>query len=188
MRNFFKVAEGIDVLPLAHALQRRPEFWGANPIRTRFPGSPHAEVDDVLLKFEAIDAEPDDPDLDAKAEAAERVFWPAWHAFPQVRSLVGPLMLRVGAYELTRVILTRLRPGGQIAPHADTRGKYANLPDIARYHLVVQGLPGSLFHCGDETVSMSTGEVWSFDAHQVHAVVNNSVDDRLHLLADMRLM
>lgn len=188
MRRFLKIVEGVDVFPTVQALQRREDLWNADPIRTTFPGSPHAEADDVLLRFEEIGAAPDDPDLDAKSEAAPRTFRPAWNALPQVRNLLGPLMMRVGAYELTRVLITRLKPGGRIGAHADVRGTYANLPDIARYHLVLQGLPGSLFHCGEETVQMLTGEVWSFDARSVHMVENNSADDRIHLLADMRLM
>jgi hypothetical protein len=55
-----------------------------------------------------------------------------------------------------------------------------------RFHVVLQGLPGSLYHCGDEVVQMRTGTVWWFQHREVHSVENNSADDRIHLLVDFR--
>ena len=90
------------------------------------------------------------------------------------------------AYELGRVLITRIPPGGQILPHRDDAGEYVNMRDIARYHVVIQGLPGSLYHCGNETVNMRTGQIWWFNAKLDHAVINESADDRIHLLCDVR--
>lgn len=58
--------------------------------------------------------------------------------------------------------------------------------DIARYHLVVQGLPGSMYRCGEEEVCMQTGETWWFNAHLEHEIRNGSADDRIHLMCDLR--
>jgi hypothetical protein len=192
VRNF-QCVSNVNAMPLAHALQRKPYLWGEDDVRTTFPGSPHVEVDDILLRFEDMDAElvaeatRGNAAARAALEAAPRSWRPAWHELPEAKPLVLDLMRATGAYELARVMITRLRPGGRIYPHADTEGEYANLPDIARYHLVLQGLAGSLFHCGNETVHMATGDIWWFDARQQHAVENNSVDDRIHLLIDVRV-
>jgi len=108
----------------------------------------------------------------------------------QVLTTVKPivaLMQTVQAYELGRVIISRIKPGGVILPHADKDGDYVQTTDRARYHVVLQGLPGSLYHCGGETVCMMTGSVWWFNAHEVHSIENNSADDRLHLLVDVRI-
>lgn len=188
MRNFQQIGAGTDVMPLMMSLQRQPDLWGADPIRTTFPSSPHAEVDDILLRFEDLKVGPDHPDIERHVETAERTWREAWNRLPEAKTLILPLMARVGAYELARVLITRLPPGGTILPHADTRGTYANLPDIARYHVVLQGLPGSIFNCGAESVQMRTGETWWFNAHAVHSCVNNSADDRIHMLVDVRLM
>ena len=148
VRFFQRIAANADVRILAHAIQRKPYLWNADPVRTTFPNSPHAEVDDILLRFEEMDpetvAEASYGDADARAalEAAPRKWREGWSELPEAKPLVMSLMLRVGAYELARVMITRLKPGGMILPHADTEGEYANLPDIARYHMVVQGLPG----------------------------------------------
>lgn len=183
MRYFHKIADGVDTMPLMHALARQPGLWNADTFRTRFPGTPHAEADDILIRFS-------DP---ARCTTASNVIGddrPVWHpaarALPQAKAVVLALMARVEAYELGRVLVTRLRPGARILPHADRDGAYVQAPDRARYHVVLQGLPGSLYACGDETVCMRTGEVWWFDAHAQHEVVNNSADDRVHLLVDVR--
>lgn len=189
MRNFQQIGAGIDIVPLTMALERKPWLWNRDTLRTRFENTPHREVDDIWLRFEDIGGlDFNDPDLETKAEAAPRIWQQAWLELPEARALIQPLMLRVGAYELARVIITRLPPGGIIAGHADTRGAYANLPDIARYHVVLQGLPGSNFHCGQEQVQMLTGQTWWFNAHEVHGCVNNSSDDRIHMLVDVRVM
>ena len=58
--------------------------------------------------------------------------------------------------------------------------------DGMRFHVVLHGLPGSLYKCGDEVVCMRTGEVWWFQHREVHSVENNSSDTRIHLLVDLR--
>ena len=95
-------------------------------------------------------------------------------------------MVRVDGHELGRLLVTKIRPGGRILPHADVTGDYVNQGNISRYHIVLQGLPGSQFRAGDETVCMRTGEVWWFNAHAEHEVFNNSADDRIHLIADVK--
>jgi quercetin dioxygenase-like cupin family protein len=34
---------------------------------------------------------------------------------------------------------------------------------------------------------METGSAWWFNAHKCHWVVNDSADDRIHMLVDVRL-
>ncbi len=192
MRYFQRIAAGVDVLPLAHALQRKPYLWGAEPMRTLVHNGPHAEVDDVLLRFEDVP-----PALAAKAseggaeawaefEALPLAFRPAWTELPEAKPLIQGLMVRVGAYELGRVVITKLRPGGCIYPHADT-GAYSETPDRSRYHVVLNSTPGSTFRCANEAVYMAPGDIWWFDPQSVHSVENNGVDDRLHLLVDVRI-
>lgn len=193
MKCFQRIAAGIDVLPLAHALQRKPYLWGAEPMRTRLVNSPHAEVEDILLRFEdvppdlAARASQGGPEAWAEFEACPLAFRPAWTDLPEAKPLVQGLMVRVGAYELGRVVITKLKPGGTIYPHADT-GLYSETPDRSRYHLVLRSVAGSNFHCGAETVHMAPGELWWFDAQAPHSVQNNGNDDRLHLLIDVRVM
>jgi hypothetical protein len=51
LRNFLKIAEGVDVMPLLSALARSPELWNQNLLRTTHQSSPHTQVDDIWLRF-----------------------------------------------------------------------------------------------------------------------------------------
>lgn len=186
MRFFQKIAEGVDTTPLLHTLQRKPELWNAHRFRTTFTNTPHGQVDDIMLRYAAPDRLTDPDNTQPVYDEQACVFYPAWQELPQVRPIVLDLMRRVSAYELSRVLITRLHPGARILPHADKGGAYTDAPDVARYHICLQGLPGSLYRTGDEVVNMRTGEVWWFNALVEHEVQNNSADDRIHLLVDVR--
>lgn len=183
MRYFQQIGVGVDVMPLAHALQRQPELWNQNTYRSTFKDTPHREVEDIWIRY------PDAQEGQSNDEVAniETSIWhPAIERLPQVKPLILSLMNRVEAYDLCRVLITRLSPGKKIYPHADVGGAYVHMKDVARYHIPIQALPGCVFGCGDEEVQMATGDVWWFNAHAVHYVVNNSADDRIHLLVDVR--
>lgn len=186
MKNFYRVAQGADVMPVMNALMMAEGLWNQNTFRTTYQNTPHINVDDIWLRFSDVSKIGDATDLSKVVNDNGAVWYPAGRALP-VKPLVLDLMRRVNAYELGRLLITRIRPGGRILPHADVDGSYVYLGDIARYHVVLQGMPGSLFKCGGETVCMQTGDVWWFNAHQVHEVVNNSQDDRVHMLIDLRL-
>lgn len=183
MRYFYKLAEGYPVWPVLHELARKSHLWNANTFRTSFPNTPHVDVDDILLHFS-------DTSVCSTTGAVIGDTRPIWHPamseLQSVKPLVMALISQTGGYSLERLLISRVRPGGKILAHADKDGDYVQQTDIARYHVVLQGLPGSLFHCGNETVCMRTGEVWWFNAHEQHAVENNSTDDRIHLLVDLR--
>lgn len=177
MRNFHRLGEGLDVLPLVHAIQRQPDLWDQHTIRTQHPGTAHAEVSDILVWFNDLN------DPEAIANDREVVAFPAWARLPQIRPLIFTLMRCVEGVRLGRVIVTRLAPGRSISPHVDG-GAPATYFD--RYQIALQSLPGCVFSAGNEVVQMRTGECWWFDNTQLHSVVNNSADDRLALIVDVR--
>ena len=92
-------------------------------------------------------------------------------------------MARVEGERLGRVMVNKLRPGGRIYPHADTPA-HAEYWD--RYHVVLQSAPGANFRCGDEMVNMQAGGIYWFQNAIEHEVTNNSVDDRIHMIVDIR--
>ncbi len=179
MRNLTKIFEQMDVVPLLNALAAKPYLWNQNRLRTTFPGSPHAAVDDIWLFFNEV---PDD-----EAAVIDDISvrpYPAWQELPQVRHLVFDLMRRVEAVQLGRVLITRLPPGKTIPEHAD-QGAPAEYYE--RYQIALQSLPGCVFRVGDEAVTFRMGECWHFDNSVPHEVTNNSADDRLALVVDVRL-
>lgn len=171
------------VAPLLHAISRQPELWNQERVRTAFDGSPHAQVDDILIRFQDIKLHRDNPAQ--ILDEHESIWQPAAAMLPQVRPLVFDLMYRVEGERIGRVLITRLAPGAMITPHVDG-GAHAAYYD--RYHITLQNMEGSTFKCGDEEVHMQTGSIWWFDNGVEHSVVNESLDDRLTLIVDIRTM
>ncbi len=190
MQYFQKIREGLDVKPILNAIMRQPDLWNQFDIRTRLwndydpedlkvaPRSPHSSASDILVRFNDINQ-----DLTAIANDKECINFPAFYRLPQLRSLVFDLMRIVEGEQLGRILITKLRPGAVIAPHTDM-GAPADF--YQRYHIVLSSSAGCLFRAMDETVQMKTGELWWFDNTVEHEVINNSAEDRIHLIIDVR--
>lgn len=178
MRNFLQIAGGLDVTSTLLALSLAPDLWNENDLRTKHPGTVHAEADDIWLLFNRI---PDNP-----AEVVDDVAvipYRAWGDLHALRAQVLDLVRRVDGIQLGRVMITRLKPGGKIYPHVD-QGAPAELFD--RYQIALQSQPGANFRIADETVNFATGEVWWINNRLEHEVVNNSRDDRIVCIVDVR--
>lgn len=181
MRNFEKIGS-VDTAPLLHAIIRQKILWNQNKLRTTHEQSPHTEVDDIWLRFNDL----------SKAESAadimdqhESICYPAWYALPQVHDIIFNLMRYVQGVRLGRVIITRLAPGKKIDPHIDS-GDHAAYYD--RYHFMIQNFPGSIFRAGNEEVLMKAGDIWWFDNQEEHEVKNNSSQDRLTMIVDIKTL
>ncbi len=178
MRNFLQIAQGVDVGPLMATLAAHPELWNKDLLR-KFPGSPHEEVDDILLRFQELGPDPTSVQSDPIT-----IPYPGWMALPQARLLCLGLMRGVEGVQLGRVMITRLAPGKQVPAHKD-EGLVARM--FQRYHLAMQCGPGNVTFSGDEQIGMKTGEVWWIDNRETHGVVNNSELDRLVMIVDVRV-
>jgi len=186
MRLFQKIAQGVDVLPLLHALGQNEALWNQYRLRTKCPDiTIMQDIDDIWLRAQAKakDLEPITENILALQSELECVNFPAFVALPQARIMLLDLVRRVEGCRLGRVMITRLAPGKTIPLHKDS-GLYAEY--YQRYHITLQNGPGSLFMCDDETVCMAQGEVWWFDSLHDHAVINNSADDRITMIVDIR--
>lgn len=180
MRNFLRIATGVNVIPLLHALARRPDLWNQQTLRTTHPQSPHTQVDDIWLRFNVLPS----PGNEAQVmDEHESIDYPSYALLPEARALVMAVFAAVAGERLGRVLITRLPPGGHISPHVDG-GSHAEYYE--RHHVVLQSNPDSLFRAGEEAVSMQAGEVWWFDNSQDHEVFNHGADDRIHLIIDAK--
>jgi hypothetical protein len=92
-------------------------------------------------------------------------------------------MAAVQGERLGRCVINKIRPGGHIFPHCDG-AEHSEYYD--RFHIVLQSSPGVNFRCEDEQVYMQTGEVWWFNNRLDHEVINNSAEDRIHFIVDIR--
>jgi len=179
MRHFQQIAGNVDVLPLALELHRAPDLWDRNPERRLYPGTPHAAMTDITVRYMP------EAQLTLAARRLEHrnVFWPAWQALPALRPLVFSLMARVSAVELGSILITKLPPGGQILPHTDA-GSWAPEYYTCKAHLTVAGC--SLSRCADAEVTMRAGEVWTFNNLLIHSVTNAGDCDRICVIVSMR--
>lgn len=177
MRNFLKIAEGVDTTPILHGLAQHPDLWDEHTARTTYPNTPHAEVSDILVWYNDLDQEPQTIANDIEVRP-----YRAWDELPQLRPVVFDLMRRVEGVRLGRVVITRLPPGKCISLHTDD-GLPAEL--FSRYHLTLQAQAGCLFKCWGETLMERTGTAFMFNNRLQHGVINNSADDRLTLICDI---
>jgi hypothetical protein len=181
MRNFCQIATNVDVLPLAIALYRQPELWNQHTARTEGEGSFKA-TDDIWCRFR-------DPAELVSREAFETpfspVFYPAWHALPQLRPIVFALMARCEAVQLGGVMLTRVPPGQQVAPHVDRDRWHASHFNLKIYVPIATN-SRVVSTCGDESVVMDIGSAWSFPNSIVHSTVNDGETDRVTLIVCLR--
>jgi len=190
MRNFLKIAEGLNVTPLLNALYRKQDLWKADDFLRKFPQGPFGETDTVYLRFQDHVKVENDEELAlyqqnklAGHDLHECPWRPEINELPEARNHIMALMQSMGATRLGRCMINRIKPGGRIFPHADSKW-HAEYWD--RYHLVIQSEPGNVFRCGDEQVWMRPGELWWFQNALEHEVTNNSAEDRIHLVMDLR--
>jgi hypothetical protein len=177
VKHFLQVGT-VDPISTLTTLANNADLWNENDLRTRYAASPHAQADDIWLMFNRV------PENPAEVVDDIQVFpYRAWGELPTLRKQVLDLMHHVEGIALGRVIVTRLKPGARITPHAD-QGAPAEV--FNRYQIVLQSLPGCQFRIGDETMQFSSGQVWRVDNRTEHEVINNSADDRIVCIVDIR--
>ncbi len=192
MRNFLRIASGLDTRALLHELASQPELWNQHEVRTSHPLSAHRTVDDILLRYSRFEQGEDF--VERVCTDVLPVTYPAWHKLPAAHPFIFGLMTQVKGVHLGRVMVSRVAPGVEIPLHSDriapAEETFPDKPRPAeyfeRYHVCLQAEPGVEFQCGDEWANMAPGEVWWFNNQLMHRVRNNSAVDRLHLIIDIR--
>lgn len=190
MKHFHFLAHGADVNPLMLAIRRRPDLWKEDTFLRHYPQGPFGQTESIMLRFpekveglteEQIEAYKQNQL--AGHDQYEAVDYPAYGVLHEARQLVMNLMARVQGERLGRVMINKVAAGGRIFAHADTpeQTRY-----YTRFHIVLHGLPGAVLKAGDEEINMNTGDVFWFDNKQVHEVINNSRDDRVSMVVDIR--
>lgn len=186
MQHFQRLTAGIDVMPLLLAIKRRPELWREDTYLRDYPQGPFGDTETIMLRFPVKSVHETEEALRqhlAEFDQHESVDYPPYKMLHEARPIVMNLMSYVGGERLGRVMVNKIRPGGRIHPHADTE---AHADYYSRFHVVLQSQPGVVFRAGDEQVFMATGEIWWFNNKEVHEVINNSADDRIHMVVDIR--
>jgi hypothetical protein len=189
VRNFLKIADGLDVMPLLVALyhyDKSDNIWQADTYLRDYPQGPFGDTESVILRFpkrSVLETEEALKDYEKHFDQHENFDQPVFKVLPQARPIIFNLMAYIQGERLGRCMINKLKPGGRVYPHADTP-VHADYWD--RYHIVLKSLPGNSFRCGNETVGMKSGEIWWFNNKLEHEVINNSADDRINMVIDVR--
>lgn len=183
MSNFQKLPLIFDVQPLLGQLSDHPELWNQNPERKDAPCSPHAAMSDIWLRFRP------------KAELREPKHYgephiPTWYPsrryLPAAEEISLTLMSYFRAVQLGGVLITKIPPGGRIAPHND-KGRWHPEFFNGKAYVPLKSNKGCLNICENDAIVMRAGECWTFDNLKEHSVENNGQEDRITLIICMRL-
>lgn len=175
LRNFTRVGD-FDIVEPLEDLARMP-VWNWLNVRRMFPGSEHKMVDDIVMRFAPLDRATSAAQV---FDGIESVSYFPWFAMSAIRKLVEDFEPQESK-GIGRVVVALLRSGGIIRAHRD-EGAYAEAH--RRFHFALTSSSECLFSCGDEQVIMAPGEVWEFNHHEVHQVINASDEPRIHVIAD----
>lgn len=167
MRNFFRLAENVMTMPVVERIVRSMDDvweWGA--------------ADGYLRETQSISLRRLNMNSDHQAEDDA-----AMNLVPAAKTMALDLMSLVRGSQLGGITLVKLVSGAKVLPHdnSSSDGYYT------RYHVVLQGLPGSQMNCGKEAVQMKTGDIWWVNTRLEHSAFNNSSDDRLHMTVDVKI-
>lgn len=178
MPNISLLEARLDVSPLAADLVAHPEVWNEYRWRTQHPQSPHREVDDIWVRFNAI--ENLGPHFNDPHEA---VWYPVVEKIPSVKALSADVLRIVGGKILGGILITRVPAGKQVYPHVDF-GWHALSHD--KFAVQIAGNTDQAFCFHDERLSALPGELYQFNNQVPHWVVNDSEEDRVTLIVCVR--
>ena len=96
---------------------------------------------------------------------------------PSVKKLLSHLQCPVKA-----VRLMRLKAGAEIKPHRDR--ELSMEFGEARLHMPIHTSDSVRFIVNNKIIPMCAGELWYFNADQIHEVYNHGTEDRINLVID----
>ncbi|MEO0996922.1 MAG: aspartyl/asparaginyl beta-hydroxylase domain-containing protein [Pseudomonadota bacterium] len=167
---FIKLGD-YDIAPIRERLLAEPEAAWSRKVAQKAGNWPHRDARHLSLANS----------LDGRHHDA--IVFPAYARY---EDLVKPLLRTVSQWlgrgdRVVRVQFAWLGAGSSIAAHRDTA---ITLLYSHRVHVPIASNDDVEFHCGDESVCMREGEVWTFDNTRKHAVDNRGDTPRIHMIAD----
>jgi hypothetical protein len=170
-----------DVKQITYELETHPEIWNEIPYRTCFPNSPHREVDDVWVRYNALENYKGDGT--AFNGPHESVWYPVIEKIPAARNLAFSLFKQLDGMQLGAVLVTRVPAGKRVYPHVDP-GWHARYYD--KWVIQVKGDAKQAFCFYGEALSANAGDCYWFDNAYEHWVINQSDQERISLIVCVR--
>jgi len=185
MPNFIKIFDNTDVSLINQQLADNPTLWHPDTFIRDYEQGPIGDVESVILRFSKYSGAQQTRMKTAGIyfDIHENIDYNAYSVLNAVYPLVMQLMQFAGGTRLGRIVINKIKPGGRIYEHRDelTHANY-----YSRFHIVLKSKEGNRFICGDEEVHMQEGTIWWFDNTEVHEVINESTEDRIHVIVDIK--
>lgn len=181
-RGISLIASGFDVAPLVKQLADHPELWNEHTLRTDRYNTPHNEVSDIWVRYNAWENYDGDP-VKFTMEPHLSAWYPCITKIPSAWSLARKVMKMVGGKKLGGVLLTRIPPHGEVKAHIDS-GWHAS--HYEKFAVHIKGNRDQVFWVGSDDLRTVQGDVFQFDNSIMHGVKNNSDEERISLICCIR--
>ena len=171
--SFRRIRTGINPRPLLEQLSQHPGLWNSDDSWTA--GKPLLQAtENIVLRYN-------------RSSTPGAYDWnrPAFGMLATAQPIIFDLMRAIPGEHLGKVMISRLRPGEKIDWHIDHMPPGIP-PYYQRYQIPLQAAPGVRFVVEDDDLYMEPGTAWWFDNQRMHAVFNDSDEDRLAMFADIR--
>jgi hypothetical protein len=165
-----------DVEPLKIELGKHPELWDDFDLRTNHPQSPHRELSDIFVRYNA--RANFSGDRHAFNETHVPVWWPTAEILPTAKTIALDLQSMLGG-ALGMVLVTKILAHTQCYPHIDM-GWHART--FTKYAVQITSAESQAFHVEDTALSAKPGECYRFENSRPHWVINDSDEDRMTLI------
>jgi hypothetical protein len=172
---FIKIPITYDTEDIKNYLVGDHGFWDEHNKRRTFQGSPHSEMTDIWVRFGDVSH----GDYSKLSCEHDSVWYPCADIIPDAKNIAFDLMRAVDGERLGGVLITKLPPGGKIAPHIDS-GWHAEYYD--KFYIALSNSPGSSFCFENGIIDAVDGECFWFRNDVLHWVENNSCVDRLAMI------
>lgn len=175
MRNFLKIAQGLNTMNLLLEMQRQPELWNQNPERL-LPNGPHRETSDIWLRYK--DKRRAKADLSDFNDEHYGVWYPAYYALPTAGQMIHNLMAAVQGEAIGGVLIYKIPGRKRIYPHTDTGW---HVEYFEKFNVYLQSEPSNVFHypASGEKLRAVTGDVFWFRNDVEHEVINDGQEDHI---------
>lgn len=174
------LCSGIDVSAAVEQIDAHPEVWNLHRERTQL-GTPHSQVSDIWVRYNPW--RNFNGDMAAFNGPHESEWYPVADAIPAVRVLVRQVFNYVGGKVLGGVLITKIPPGCEVAPHID-QGWHAR--HYEKFAVQLQGNDRQAFHFEGFELRPAPGDIYTFDNSKLHWVTNDSDEDRMTLIVCIR--
>ena len=174
MQNISSLGQRFDVSAIRAQLSSHPHVWDEHRWRTNHPKSPHREVSDVWVRYNAIS------NLGPHFNDEHHSIWyPVAEKLPAIEDLCQQMLEMTGSDRLGGVLITQIPPGRQVYPHVD-RGWHAEFYE--KFAILLQGTPEQSFCFEDGEFRCEEGDSFTFNNQACHWVLNPTDTPRITLI------